>query len=70
MIPLTIKVSRYNDSQPRRYNCRIANNRLLTPLLLRAAISGAVLMRGDLPPDNTLQYKGIVELDGAESGCL
>jgi hypothetical protein len=67
MIPLTIKVSRYNDSEPRRYDCRIANNRLLTPLLLRAAISSAVLMRGDLPPDNTLQYKGVVELDGAGS---
>jgi hypothetical protein len=65
MIPLTIKVSRYNDSQLRRYNCRIANNRLLTPLLLRAAISSAVLVQGDLPPDNTLQYKGVVELDGA-----
>jgi hypothetical protein len=65
MIPLTIKVSRYNDNQPRRYNCRIVNNRLLTPLLLRATIAGAVLVRGDLPPDNTLQYKGVVELDGA-----
>jgi len=65
MIPLTIKVSRYNDSQPRRYNCRIVNNRLLTPLLLRVAISSAVLMWGELPPDNTLQYKGVVELDGA-----
>ena len=64
MIPLTIRVSRYNDSQPRCYNCRIANNRLLTPLLLRAAISGAVLMLGELPPDNTLQYKGTIELDG------
>jgi hypothetical protein len=65
MIPLTIKVSRYNDSQSRRYNCRIVDNRLLMPLLLRAAISGAVLMLGELPPDNTLQYKGIVELDVA-----
>jgi hypothetical protein len=65
MIPLRIKVSRYNDSQPRQYNCRIANNRILTPLLLRATVSGAVLLLGNLPPDNTVQYKGVVELDGA-----
>jgi hypothetical protein len=66
MIPMTISVSRYNDNQTRRYNCRVVDNRILTPLLLRAAVSSAVLMRGDLPPDNTLRYKGKVELDGAE----
>ena len=67
MIPLTIRVSRYNDSEPRRYNCRIANNRLLTPRLVQAVIAGAVLMRGELPPDNTIQYTGTVELEGAQS---
>jgi hypothetical protein len=65
MIPLRIKVSRYNDSRSRQYNCQIANNRILTPLLLRSAISGAVFLLGDLPPDNTVQYKGVVKLDGA-----
>jgi hypothetical protein len=69
MIPLTISISRYNDPDKsgRRYNCRVANNRLLTPLLLRATVSGAALMRGELPPDYSLQYKGTVEIDGAES---
>jgi hypothetical protein len=66
MIPLTVKVSRYNESEPRKYNCRVADNRLLTPLLLRITISGAALMRGDLPPDNTIQYKGTIEVDGGE----
>jgi hypothetical protein len=65
MIPLTMKVSRYNDNQTRTYNCQIAENRILTPTLLRIAVSAAVLFRGDLPPDNTIQYKTIVELDGA-----
>jgi hypothetical protein len=64
-IPLRIKVSRYNDSRSRQFNCRIANNRILTPLLLRSAVSGAVLMLGDLPPDNTIQYKGVVKLEDA-----
>ncbi len=66
-IPLTITVSRYNDASPRRYNCRIVNNRLLTPLLLRIALNSAVLMKGDLPPDNTFQYKGRIDIDGGES---
>jgi hypothetical protein len=69
-IPMTISVSRYNDNQTRRYNCRVVDNRILTPLLLRAAVSSAVLMRGDLPPDNTLQYKGRIELDGAGPVCF
>jgi hypothetical protein len=64
MIPLTVSVSRYNESQTRHYNCRIADNQILTPLLLRLAISGAVLWRGDLPPDNSVQYKATIELDG------
>ena len=29
--PLTIRVERYNDSQKRVYNCRVANNRVFTP---------------------------------------
>jgi hypothetical protein len=66
MVPLKISINRYNDSQPRQYNCRIVDNRLLTPLLLRASIASAVLMRGSLPPDNTLHYKGIIQLDGAD----
>ncbi|MFH1369797.1 MAG: hypothetical protein ABII09_00690 [Planctomycetota bacterium] len=66
MIPLTIKVSRYNDSETRQYNCLVADNQILTPLLLRVTIAGAALMRGDLPPDNTIQYKGTIELDGEE----
>lgn len=68
MIPLTIKVSRYNDPDKsgRQYNCLIADNRMLTPLLLRVTIAGAALMRGNLPPDNTIQYKGTIELDDAE----
>ena len=66
-IPLTIKVSRYNDSQPKQYNCRIVDNRLLTPRLLPSVVSGAVLMKGELPPENTIHYSGNIKLDGAEA---
>jgi hypothetical protein len=66
LIPLRIRVRRYNDpnSQGRQFNCGIVNNRLLTPLLLRASISSIVQLRGALPPDNTVNYKGVIEFEG------
>jgi len=56
-IPLTIRVDRYNDLQKRVYNCQLANNKLITPVVLGPAVAGASLMLGDLPPDNTIEYK-------------
>ncbi len=64
MIPLTIRVTRYNDTEPRVYNCQIANNRLLTPLVLRSVVAGAALLRGNLPPENTVAYKGLIDVAG------
>ena len=66
MIPLTIKVDRYNDTEKRLYNCRVVDNRLFTPVMLRAAVSGAALMLGDLPPDHTIEYKVAIDIEGAE----
>jgi len=65
MIPLTIKVKRYNDTEQRQYNCQIVNNRLLTPSLLRSAVDGAVLMLGDLPEENKIEYKVSIGLKNA-----
>jgi len=67
MFPLTIKVDRYNDTQRRVYNCQVADNRLLTPLLLRSAVAGAALTLGRLPPDHTIEYKVSIDVEGAES---
>jgi hypothetical protein len=64
MIPLVITVDRYNDPEKRVYNCRVANNRLLTPLVLRSAVAGATLMLGSLPPDHTVKYKVIIGVEG------
>ena len=63
-IPLTIRVDRFNDTQQRTYNCRLAYNRLLTPLYLRATLAGAALQLGDFPPDHTLEYKAAIGLEG------
>jgi hypothetical protein len=65
MIPLVITVDRYNDTEKRVYNCSIADNQMLTPLVLNSAVAGAALMLGGLPPDNTVKYKVVIDIDGA-----
>jgi len=67
MIPLTIRVGRYNDTEERVYNCRLADNRLLTPMVLRLAVAGAALRLGDFPPDHMIEYKVAIGVDNAES---
>jgi len=67
MIPLTITVDRYNDPEKRVYNCQVANNRLLTPLVLRYAVAGAVLMLGNLPPEHMIKYKVAIGIEGADA---
>ncbi len=66
-ISLTIHIDRYNDIEKRVYNCRVANNRLLTPLLLQSAVAGAALQFGDFPPDHMIEYKVAIDLEDAES---
>ncbi len=67
MIPMTINVSRYNDPEQKTYECSVADNQMLTPILLRISLTGAVTQRGNLPPDHTLIYRTKIELAGAES---
>jgi hypothetical protein len=66
-IPLTIRIDRYNDIEKRVYNCQVANNRLLTPLLLQSAVAGAAFQLGDFPPDHMVEYKVAIDLEDAES---
>ncbi|MBL7107544.1 MAG: hypothetical protein ISS77_08070, partial [Phycisphaerae bacterium] len=66
MIELVIKVDRYNDSEVRVYNCQIANNEIYTPMILGAAVSGAGLMKGSLPPDNSVEYSVVIDVEGFE----
>jgi hypothetical protein len=65
-IPTAITVDRYNDAQPRTYNCHIADNRLVTPTVLRLSLAGATLMLGRLPPDHMIEYKVTINMDHAE----
>ncbi|HUT28591.1 MAG TPA: SpoIVB peptidase S55 domain-containing protein [Sedimentisphaerales bacterium] len=66
MIPMVIKVSRYNDAETRLYNCQIADNRLITPAVFRLCLTGAALMLGPLPPDHTIEYKVKVGVQNTE----
>jgi hypothetical protein len=65
MIPLKISINRYNDTEKRIYNCQIADNQLLTPVVLRAVVAGAALYLGNLPPDHMVEYKVNIETEGA-----
>ena len=64
LIDLTIRVTRYNDPQQRTYHCRMAVDKLRTPLICQSALVGAVEMYGDLPPEHTLRYRGSLVVDG------
>ncbi len=65
-IPLRIRIDRYNDPRQRTYDCRLAVERLRTPLILQSAITAAIAMRGSLPPEHTIRYKGIIVAQGFE----
>ena len=62
--PLTITVDRFNDVGPRRYECHVARNRTLTASVVRAAVSGAALRMGDLPPEHSIAYRAAIALEG------
>ena len=65
-IPLTIRVDRYNDTEKRLYNCRLVNNRVLSPFFLRMTLAGAALQLGDLPPEHMIEYKVDIGIKDAE----
>ncbi len=66
MLPLTITMDDYRDSGKQVYNCQVAHDKSLTPMLLRSAVAGAGMRFGDLPPDHTIEYKVAIGIEGAE----
>ncbi len=64
MIPLNITIDRFNDPETRNYECSVASHQRLTPLLVASATSGAANMKGKLPEDNLVRYKGKIEIEG------
>jgi len=63
-IPMHITINRYNDEKVRTYDCQIVSHRRFTPLLAGLCLSGTATMLGDLPADNTVQYKTTIGIEG------
>jgi hypothetical protein len=57
MVDMRITVERYNDTEKRLYNCRLAKDDYLTPQLVNSVISGASQAKGELPPENSISYQ-------------
>ena len=66
MIPLTITIDDYRDRRKQVYNCRLANNQILTPVMLRLAVLTAAFRSGNLPPDHMIEYKATIGIEGLE----
>lgn len=56
-IPLKIRMNRFDDLQQREYNCQLAINRVLTPLILRMAVLASGETYGPFPPEHHLNYE-------------
>jgi hypothetical protein len=68
MLPMSVHVQPCSGAQARTYNCQVAYNHVLTPLLVRAAVAGAATPFGtDFPPDHTVQYSATVDLEDGRS---
>lgn len=63
LIDMTIKVTSFNDTEQRIYNCRVADDIMLTPLLFKISVLGAMASRGNLPPRHTLRYRTEIEFE-------
>ena len=64
MIDMRVTVERFNDSQDRVYNCKVARNEVLTPLLVNEVIIGAAYVKGELPPEHTIRYEATIQAKG------
>jgi len=65
MVDLKITVERYNDTRKRIYNCKVARDDYLTPMLVNSVIGGAALAKGDLPPEHSVRYEARIRAKNA-----
>jgi hypothetical protein len=68
MIPLSVHVEPCNGAEPKTYNCQVASNQVLTPLLARATLAGAAMpFGGGFPPDHTIDYSATIRLENGQT---
>jgi hypothetical protein len=66
-IPLHIEVDRYNDPQDRAYDCYLAVDQTVTPMILQAVLDGAANMQGSMPLEHTVRYSAKITLADGET---
>lgn len=67
MIDMRVTIERYNDAQSHVYNCKIAKNEVLTPLLVYEVMNGAAYVKGEMPPEHTVRYEATIQIKGLPS---
>jgi hypothetical protein len=70
MFDMTVEVNRYNDTQPRKFRCRVVNHKILTPRLISLLIIGAATFLGDLPPEYNIEYSASIAYGGAGQATI
>lgn len=63
-IPFHVQMDHYNRTDPLEYECRVAYNRLITPQLIRAVMSGAGASVGTITNEHSVRYQGTLTLAG------
>lgn len=67
MIPVNVRVERFNTLESRTYACQVVRNEMLTPALVRSALSGAAFQAGSFPPEHCVEYHATIDLDDGQS---
>ena len=67
MIPMEVKVRWPQQAQTEPFTMQILQHELLDPAIVASVILNALLMRGELPRENTIHYQMKLDFDGAES---
>jgi hypothetical protein len=68
MIPLSVHVEPCNGDKAKTYNCRMACNQILTPVLMRATLTAAAMPFGEgFPPEHTVDYSAAIHLEDGET---
>jgi len=67
MIPVSIRIERFNTLEPRTYECQVVRNESLTASLVRSALSGAAFQAGSFPPEHSIEYHATIDLDDGQS---
>jgi hypothetical protein len=49
------------------YDCYLAVDRAVTPLILQLVLSGTANMQGNLPLEHTIRYSGQINIEGGDS---